>query len=315
MRRQTTRWLRGLTWMAVLTLVALGLAACSSTATTTSAPTTEPAAATEAATEAPTEAPTQAPTEAATEAPTETPTEAATMPAGHGADHGQGHMGGGPPQGRGPGGGRWTVFHHEPIPEEFANLTNPMPGDPESIERGKQIYQTQCAVCHGETGMGEAEAGQVLDPPALPLARTTRQMSDAYLYWRIHDGGMAFGTAMPAYGAALSEQDIWDVINYIRYLSEHAGDEAQMQAEMLAKAVRDGILTQEEADLFQRVHALLEEYKQQHEDELRAQAGGNPDAMMELMFQGLIEQGLITEEEAKAFQEIHDRLHEAGVMP
>ncbi|NPA07261.1 MAG: cytochrome c [Chloroflexi bacterium] len=313
MQKRTTRWLRGLGWVAVLALVALSLAACSSAASTTSAPTTEPAAATEAAPAEATEAATEAPTEAATESPTEAPTAAATTPAGH--SHGQGQMGGGPPAGRGPGGGRWTVFHQEPIPEEFANLTNPMPGDPESIERGKEIYQTHCAVCHGETGMGEAEAGQVLDPPALPLARTTRQVSDAYLYWRIHDGGLPFGTAMPAYGNALTEQQIWDVINYIRYLSEHAGDEAQMQAEMLAKAVAEGIITQEEADLFQRVHALLEEYKQQHEDELKAQAGGNPDAMMELMFKGLIEQGLITEDEAKAFQEIHDRLHEAGVMP
>ncbi|NPA06291.1 MAG: cytochrome c [Chloroflexi bacterium] len=140
---------------------------------------------------------------------------------GHGPGMGYGRRGGrghGSPHGMGPR-SPWGRFHHLPVPEPYADLTNPMPGDPESIERGKTIYQTYCASCHGEKALGEAEAGQKLDPPAAPLAHTIRRVSDAYLFWRISEGGSEFGTAMPAYKDVLSEQEIWDVINYLRDLS------------------------------------------------------------------------------------------------
>ena len=120
----------------------------------------------------------------------------------------------------GPGGSPWAQFHRMPVPEPYASMANPAPGDPESIERGRAIYETHCATCHGEQALGEAEAGQKLDPPAAPLARTTRRVSDMYLFWRIAEGGAAFGTAMPAYKDVLDEQAIWDVINYIRELSD-----------------------------------------------------------------------------------------------
>ncbi len=241
---------------------------------------------------------------------------------GHGQGHGhgqnmaggQGQGMGGPPEGRGPD-NPWRTFHQQPVPAEYADLTNPVPADEASIARGESLYQTQCAACHGPTGLGDGDAGAQLDPPPAPVARTAQMMSDGYLYWRIHDGGIAFGTAMPAYGTVLDENDIWDIINYLRSLEVNPGDEAARQQAMLQDAVAQGVLTQEEADLFQRLHTVLEEYKQAHWDELRAQAGGDPNAMLELMLQALIEQGQITPEEAEAFQDIHQRLHDSGLMP
>ncbi len=117
-------------------------------------------------------------------------------------------------------GRHWGRFHRLPVPEPYASLANPMPGDPESIARGETIYQTYCASCHGEKALAEAEAGQKLDPPAPPLARTVHGVNDPYLFWRISEGGAELGTAMPAYKDVLSEQDIWDVINYLRDLSD-----------------------------------------------------------------------------------------------
>ncbi len=241
--------------------------------------------------------------------------------AGQGMGQGQPHGGpghgpgqGGPPPGFGPD-NPWREFHLQPVPAEFAGLTNPIPADEASIARGEAIYQQQCATCHGPTGLGDT--AYTFDPPPAPLARTAQRMSDAYLYWRIHEGGAAFGTAMPAYGAVLSEDEIWDVINYLRSLSAGPAtvDQAAMQAAMLAQAVEQGVLTQDEADLFQRLHEAVEAYKDAHWDELRAQAGGDPDAMLDLMLQGLVEQGTITPEEADAFRDIHQRLHDAGLMP
>jgi mono/diheme cytochrome c family protein len=39
---------------------------------------------------------------------------------------------------------------------------------------------------------------------------------DSYLLWTISEGGVAFGTKMPAFKNALSKQQIWQVVAYLR---------------------------------------------------------------------------------------------------
>ncbi len=112
----------------------------------------------------------------------------------------------------------WRQFHQQPIPQTFADLENPIPPDEDSLAKGQALYEAQCASCHGETGMGDGPAAASLNPPPAPIARTACRMSDAYLFWRIAEGGAQWGTAMPAFGNTLSEEDIWHLVNYIRSL-------------------------------------------------------------------------------------------------
>ena len=37
-----------------------------------------------------------------------------------------------------------------------------------------------------------------------------------YMYWTIAEGGKQFGSAMPSFKKALSPQDMWSVIAYVR---------------------------------------------------------------------------------------------------
>jgi len=48
-------------------------------------------------------------------------------------------------------------------------------------------------------------------------------LSDGYLFWRITEGGVPFGTAMPSFESILDDNQRWDVINYLRYLGITAG--------------------------------------------------------------------------------------------
>lgn len=112
----------------------------------------------------------------------------------------------------------WQRFHQLPVPEAYANLTNPLPADPDSLARGAELYQNHCALCHGPEGMGDGPAAENLSPPATPLAITVRHLSDGYLFWRIAEGGSQWGTAMPAYGSILTDEDIWHLINFLRSL-------------------------------------------------------------------------------------------------
>lgn len=112
--------------------------------------------------------------------------------------------------------------HMAPIPAEYRGLSNPIPAEADSLERGQKIYTTYCQSCHGETGMGEGPAGTTTNPPAAPIAHTAQMVGDDYLFWRISEGGVIdpFNSVMPPWKAVLAEEDIWDVINYTRYLNQ-----------------------------------------------------------------------------------------------
>jgi mono/diheme cytochrome c family protein len=44
-----------------------------------------------------------------------------------------------------------------------------------------------------------------------------RQRSvDEYLLWTISDGGAQFGTEMPAYKEILADNQIWQIVTYMR---------------------------------------------------------------------------------------------------
>jgi predicted TIM-barrel enzyme len=82
------------------------------------------------------------------------------------------------------------------------------------------------------------------------------------------------------------------------------------RAEMLAEAVEQGLITQEEADIFNEVHAAM--------DELMADGGvdvtGGMAARQAAMLAELVSSEKISQTQADAFNDIHDRLIEAGVM-
>jgi cytochrome c553 len=113
---------------------------------------------------------------------------------------------------------------HAEIPHEYEGLTNPLAGDAAALEAGKQTYMTLCASCHGESGAGDGPAAAALDPKPTDFtdAAMMGQMDDAYLFWRISEGGAMepFNSAMPAWKEALSEEQIWQVIIYLRSLSQ-----------------------------------------------------------------------------------------------
>ena len=84
--------------------------------------------------------------------------------------------------------------------------------------QGRHVYPSQCVVCHGETGHGDGPGAGVL--PIAPADLTERHTEDhtaGDMFWWISNG-MPSG-AMPGVGDAISDEEKWEVINYIRALS------------------------------------------------------------------------------------------------
>ncbi len=102
----------------------------------------------------------------------------------------------------------------EPVPAEYAGKTNPLGGA--GAKPGAQVYQNNCEPCHGPQGHGDGPAGAALQPPPKNLTQLSKAAGDDYLFWRISTGRP--GTAMPPWKGILSEEQIWQVISYIRTL-------------------------------------------------------------------------------------------------
>lgn len=216
--------------------------------------------------------------------------------------------------------------HHAEIPAEYAGLKNPVSVDEASLERGAALYATNCASCHGDGGMGDGPAGAALEPAPAPVAHTSQMMADDYLFWRISEGGVPFGTSMPAW-KVLDEQARWDMINYMRALGSGTVDptvgmggeaydpevQAARQAEILSQAVAQGVVTQEEADTFTLVHDAVEKYRSEHPESVNS--GANATEREAAILAALVGENLITQAQADAFTSIHDRLGNSGLMP
>jgi mono/diheme cytochrome c family protein len=107
-------------------------------------------------------------------------------------------------------------------PAPYAGKTNSLTADAASVEKGKETYTTNCVSCHGDTGMGDGPSAASLDPKPKPLAKEVSILKDDYMLWRISEGGaMApFNSAMPAWKTSLSEEQIWQVIAYLRTMKQ-----------------------------------------------------------------------------------------------
>lgn len=94
-----------------------------------------------------------------------------------------------------------------------------------SIANGLHLYSAHCAVCHGVAGYGDGPTAPGLRPPPADLtARHTADHTAGDIFWWLTHGKP--GTAMPGFAAQLSEEDRWDLINFVRALS--AAEQARL---------------------------------------------------------------------------------------
>ena len=92
------------------------------------------------------------------------------------------------------------------------DMVNPFEGDPDAIAVGYERFNQRCSYCHGMRGIGAKGP---------PLTRGYYKVSggtNMNLYSTIAAGLTINGkpTQMGAFGATISDEDIWKIIAYMR---------------------------------------------------------------------------------------------------
>ena len=105
----------------------------------------------------------------------------------------------------------WTA------PATAAKVSNPVASDAKSIEAGKALYTKNCNDCHGKKGKGDGpKSGDLEKSPQDFTKEDFQKQADGILFWKITEGRKP----MPSFKKDLTEEQRWQVINYVRTLGK-----------------------------------------------------------------------------------------------
>lgn len=101
------------------------------------------------------------------------------------------------------------------FPTDYETVGNPTQPDTASLERGRELFEIFCSVCHGPEGQGGGNVEGPFPRGLIPELTTdqARELSDGYLFGIISTGrGL-----MPNY-RRIAQADRWLIVNYVREL-------------------------------------------------------------------------------------------------
>jgi mono/diheme cytochrome c family protein len=100
-------------------------------------------------------------------------------------------------------------------PPDAAAKANPVPMDDKSNAAGKRTYIKNCQACHGIAGHGDGPAAGANKPRPRDLSDPQiASQTDGEYFWKITTGRKP----MPGYEQKLTEEQRWQVVNYLRVL-------------------------------------------------------------------------------------------------
>lgn len=101
----------------------------------------------------------------------------------------------------------WTV------PAEYKTKNNPVARDEASNKAGMELFNKNCASCHGKAGLGDGVKARMLkDFPGDFSGAAFQNQTDGEHFYKTKSGK----GEMPKYEGKLTDDDIWNIVNYMR---------------------------------------------------------------------------------------------------
>lgn len=101
-------------------------------------------------------------------------------------------------------------------PADIAKMVNPVKPTPESLAQGKKYYGYDCAMCHGAAGNGKGDVESSDKLPDFTNAAAMKEKSDGQMFCSLKTGK----GHMPLERVRLSENELWNLVNYVRSLAK-----------------------------------------------------------------------------------------------
>ena len=97
--------------------------------------------------------------------------------------------------------------------EAKANLKSPLDSTSVDYDRGKELYDIYCGICHGNKGAGQGtlvKREKILGVPSYD----TRELTEGSIYHVMYYGLNSMGS----YANFMSEEERWQVVSYVEKL-------------------------------------------------------------------------------------------------
>lgn len=118
-----------------------------------------------------------------------------------------------------------ALLYPKSVEQAEAVLINPLKSSnySQELSAGKTLFSDFCAVCHGIHGKGDGTVVHKFPRPPDLISETYKKRKDGLFFHTI-----TFGSAlMPGYGHALSVNERWQIVLYLRSLQEIGGHESK----------------------------------------------------------------------------------------
>jgi len=106
------------------------------------------------------------------------------------------------------------------IPPEALKVVNPVKPTASSIAAGKKKFGYDCAMCHGADGDGKGDLAVDMKLKMIDYrdAATLKSVTDGEMFYVIKNGN----GQMPSEADRLKDEDIWNLVNYIRSIPKNS---------------------------------------------------------------------------------------------
>lgn len=99
------------------------------------------------------------------------------------------------------------------IPDEAAAETSPIAITPHTLDRGRSLYLSNCAGCHGTTGLGDGPNVDRKDRKNRPANLTLSRNPGGVVFYKIWNG--RHDPDMPAFKSRMTADEVWAIVAYV----------------------------------------------------------------------------------------------------